>query len=76
MPVSATWCAMTARTIAILRELIALRRAGAIAAIYCDAGHLRVEMLDGHVFAARVPHRYERVLFAVRQQIAARKAAA
>lgn len=63
--------------IAIIRELLALRRAGAIAVVYCDAGKLRVELLDGHVFSARKPERYHRVLFAVEQQIAtARKAAA
>lgn len=63
--------------LAIIRALLALRRAGHIAGVWCDAGHLRVEMPDGHVFAARKPHRYERVLFAVEQQIAAaRKAAA
>jgi hypothetical protein len=61
---------MSPREIAILRELLALRRANAIAAVYC------VVLNDGHVFAARKPHRYERVLFAVKQQIAARKAAA
>lgn len=67
---------MNPAQIAILRELLALRRAGAIAAVYCDAGVLRVELLDGHIFAARNAHCYHRVLFAVRQQIAARKKAA
>lgn len=67
---------MTHAEIAILRDLIVLRRAGAIAAVYCDAGVLRVVFHDGKVIAARKPHRYERVLFAVKQQIAARKAAA
>lgn len=67
---------MNPREIAIIRELLALRRANAIAAVYCDVGVLRVELHNGHVFAARHPHRYERVLFAVRQQITTRKAAA
>lgn len=62
--------------LAIIRTLLALRRAGAIAGVWCDAGHLRVEMPDGHVFAARKPDRYGRVLDAVRQcVVAARKAA-
>lgn len=63
--------------ISIIRALLALR-AGHLVGVWCDAGHLRVELPDGHVFAARKPHRYERVLFAVEQQIAAnaRKAAA
>ncbi len=67
---------VNAKEIAIIRELLALRRAGVLAAVYCDAGKLRVELLDGHVFSARKPERYHRVLFAVEQQIAARKAAA
>lgn len=69
---------MSPTDLAAIRELLALRRAGVIAAVYCDAGVLRVELLDGHVFAARHPHRYGRVLFAVEQQIAAnaRKAVA
>lgn len=48
--------------IAILRDLIALRRAGAIAAVYCDAGVLRVVFHDGKVIAARKPSRYKLVL--------------
>ena len=68
---------MTPAAIVIIRELLALRRAGQLAGVWCDAGHLRVELLDGHVFTARKPARYHRVLFAVEQQIAtARKAAA
>lgn len=64
--------------LAIIRALLALRRAGHLVGVWCDAGQLRVEMPDGHVFAARKPHRYGRVLLAVEQQIAAnaRKAAA
>ncbi len=67
---------MSAKEIAILRELLALRRAGVLAAVYCDAGKLRVELHDGHVYAARKPERYQRVLFAVEQHLAARKVAA
>lgn len=66
---------MNAREIAIIRALLAVRRAGAISAVYCDAGVLRVELLDGHVFAARKPERYQRVLDAVEQCVAQRKAA-
>lgn len=57
---------MTHAEIAILRDLIALRRAGAIAAVYCDAGVLRVEMLDGKVIGARKPSRYKLVFDIVR----------
>jgi hypothetical protein len=67
---------MNESAIAIIRALLALRRAGAIAAVYCDAGVLRVMLNDGHVFSARKPERYHRVLFAVEQQIVTRKAAA
>lgn len=67
---------MNPAQIAIIRELLALRRANAIAAVYCDVGVLRVELPDGHVFSARKPERYARVLFAVRQQISGQKAAA
>lgn len=67
---------MNPREIAIIRELLALRRAGVLTAVYCDAGKLRVELPDGHVFSARKPERYHRVLFAVQQYIASHKAAA
>ncbi len=67
---------MNPREIAIIRELLALRRAGVLAAVYCDAEKLRVELLDGHVFSARKPERYHRVLLAVEQQVATRKVAA
>ncbi len=67
---------MTPAAIAIIRDLLALRRAGQLAGVWCDAGHLRVELPDGHVYAARKFERYQRVLFAVEQQIAAHKAAA
>ena len=67
---------MTPAAIAIIRELLALRRADHLAGVWCDAGHIRVEMPDGHVYAARNAQRYQRVLFAVQQHIAARKVAA
>lgn len=61
------------REIAIIRELLALRRAGALAAVYCDAGHLRVVLNDGRILAAR-PRTYEYLLAAVHART--RKAAA
>ncbi|MBK8200288.1 MAG: hypothetical protein IPK75_18230 [Acidobacteria bacterium] len=67
---------MNPREIAIIRELLALRRAGQLAGVWCDAGHLRVELPDGHVYAARKPERYQRVLFAAQQHLATRKVAA
>lgn len=67
---------MNAKEIAIIRALIAHRRAGRLRGVWCDAGRLRVELVDGHVFSARKPERYHRVLFAVEQQIEARKEAA
>ena len=67
---------MNESAIAIIRALLALRRAGQLAGVWCDAGHLRVELPDGHVFAARNPQRYQRVLDAVEQCIAAGRKAA
>jgi len=66
---------MNENAIAIIRALLALRRAGRLRGVWCDAGYLRVELLDGHVFAARKPERYQRVLDAVEQCVAQRKAA-
>lgn len=66
---------MSPADLAAIRALVELRRAGHLRGVWCDAGHLRVEMLDGHVFGARKPNRYQRVLFVVEQCLAARKVA-
>lgn len=65
---------MTPAEIAIIRELLALRRAGEIAAVYCDAGNLRVVLNDGSAVGARIASRYGRVLAVVQARTA--KAAA
>lgn len=48
---------MTRSEIDAIRELLALRRAGEIAAIHCNSGNLTVHFEDGKVLAAR-PKRY------------------
>ena len=48
---------MTRSEIDAIRELLALRRAGEIAAIHCNSGNLTVHFHDGKVLAAR-PKRY------------------
>ena len=65
---------MTRSEIDVIRELLALRRAGAIAAVYCDAGNLRVVLNDGSVVGARRSSRYGLVLALVQARTA--KAAA
>jgi len=66
---------MTVNEIEVIRKLLALRRSGAIANVYCDAGRLRVVLPDGYVYAARKAQRYQRVLFAVLQHLAHKVAA-
>ena len=66
---------MSPTDLAAIRALIALRRAGFLAGVWCDAGRLRVQLPDGSAFGAR-PGRYHRVLAAVKERIAERKAAA
>lgn len=48
---------MTRSELDAIRELLALRRSGKLAAIYCNSGNLTVHFHDGKVLAAR-PKRY------------------
>lgn len=67
---------MSPAEIAAIRQLLALRRARKIAGLWCNAGVLRVELLDGHKLHAQEPRGYARVLASVELWIAERKAAA
>lgn len=67
---------MSPAEIAAIRQLLALRRARAIAGVWCDAGYLRVQHPDGRMLRAQNSRGYARVLAAAKMWIAGRKAAA